>query len=722
MSESSPIKKIAILGGGLASLTTAFALTSERDWQSRYEITVYQMGWRLGGKGASGRNQDPGYGQRIEEHGFHVWMGFYDNAFKMMKETYRELDRKTGPFQDWSDAFKKHSNVVIEEFDGHQRKRWPVQFPTDNREPGTLVQLGLLGYAGRMFKLLSTRVDDTTPKDKPVVGRSQAILRKAFLVPLILLSLVEYVLRAVENRVTRRLKKATYAATRAALNPLRRVLGWIVRGARLVVEAACQMVIAWAEASDVTDPDDARRLRIFFDLSLAVLRGMLVDNVITNGFDSIDHLEFKEWLRQHHARDESVDSAIVHSIYDGNFSFTGGDPTKPNFAAGVALHCFLRIFLDYKGALLYRMQAGMGDVVIAPIFQVLEKRGVRFKFFHRVDELVYDPATNQITAIDMTEQVAVKGGEYRPLISVPVDGGEIPCWPSQPRFDLIEDGDELKASGINLESQWAEPWKGRSRKQLILGEHYDRVVLGISIGAHGTICRQLVAHFSTWRDMIAKVDTVATQAMQLWLKPNLPALKWPSGSTLVVNYENPAANWLDASQTIPFEQLPQDIGSVAYFCSVLKDPPKIPAPAPDSFPADEVRGVQQHHQRWIEQHAAYLWPALTADTGTPAVVNWDLLHDPDNRTGAARLDWHYFRANVEPSDRFVLSSVGATRFRLAPDQSGVANLYLAGDWTYNKFNGGCVEGTVMSGLLCSRAIAGYPRRIFGESPFSFFGA
>ena len=56
MSSSQPVKKkIAILGGGLASLTTAFALTSQRDWRSRYEITVYQMGWRLGGKGASGR-------------------------------------------------------------------------------------------------------------------------------------------------------------------------------------------------------------------------------------------------------------------------------------------------------------------------------------------------------------------------------------------------------------------------------------------------------------------------------------------------------------------------------------------------------------------------------------------------------------------------------------------------------------------------------------------
>lgn len=726
MSASQPIKKIAILGGGLGSLTTAFALTSRRDWRNRYEITVYQMGWRLGGKGTSGRNGESGYGHRIEEHGFHVWMGFYDNAFKMMKDTYAELARTAGPFRKWTDAFKKHSHVVIEELDQGQRKRWQVEFPTGLREPGTVVRLGLFGYAGRMFKLLYKRLPDAAPHKQVIVAPLlrvwQRIWRTAFIALLLALALAEYFLRLGENWVRRQLAASRIPGARAAFNPLGRLLAWIVRTLRALVEGSSQIVIAWAATADVSDADDARRLRIFFDLSLAVLRGIIVDDIIANGFDSIDHLEFKDWLRRHNARPESVDSAIVDSIYDGNFSFTGGDRTRPNFAAGVALHCFLRIFLDYKGALLYKMQAGMGDVVIAPLYQVLEKRGVRFKFFHRVDDLVYDRDTKLITAIEMTEQVAVKGGEYRPLVTVPVDDGEIACWPSEPRYELIEDGEELRASGINFESQWAEPWRGSTRRLLNQGTDYDLVVLGISIAALGSICRQLVEHLPKWRDMIERVDTVATQAMQLWMSPNLDGLGWPLPTTLVVNYESPGANWLDASQVIPFERLPPQIGSVAYFCSVLEDASTIPAPAPSTFPEDQRRGVQQAHQRWLEQHAAHLWPALTANAGGPAVINWDLLHDPHNRNGAARLDWQYFRANVEPSDRFVLSSVDATRFRLRPDQSGASNLYLAGDWTHNKFNGGCVEGTVMSGLRCSRAIAGYPRRMFGERPFGIFGA
>ena len=159
------VKKIAILGGGLGSLSTAFALTNESNWKERYEITIYQVGWRLGGKGASGRNLDPDFQYRIEEHGFHVWMGFYDNAFAMIKQAYTELARKTGPFRSWTDAFKKHSLVIIEEQHEGQRKHWQVRFPEGKREPGTSFQLGLFGYVGRMFAIMFRRVPTSVTRD-----------------------------------------------------------------------------------------------------------------------------------------------------------------------------------------------------------------------------------------------------------------------------------------------------------------------------------------------------------------------------------------------------------------------------------------------------------------------------------------------------------------------------------------------------------------------------
>ena len=89
-------RKIAIPGGGTGALAAAFGLTERPGWQDAYEITVYQLGWRLGGKGASGRNAEKN--QRIEEHGLHVWSGFYDNAFRVLRRSsVRRSSVRTSP-------------------------------------------------------------------------------------------------------------------------------------------------------------------------------------------------------------------------------------------------------------------------------------------------------------------------------------------------------------------------------------------------------------------------------------------------------------------------------------------------------------------------------------------------------------------------------------------------------------------------------------------------
>src|SRR5258706_445705 len=99
--------KIAILGGGVGAMTAAYWLTnpSPDGLPAENDVTVYQIGWRLGGKGASGRNLDEA--SRIEEHGLHIWMGSYANAFRMMRAVYGELNRPPGSkLATWRDAFK----------------------------------------------------------------------------------------------------------------------------------------------------------------------------------------------------------------------------------------------------------------------------------------------------------------------------------------------------------------------------------------------------------------------------------------------------------------------------------------------------------------------------------------------------------------------------------------------------------------------------------------
>ena len=114
MTENTANKKVAILGGGMGALSAAYQLSEK----GGYDITVYQLGWRLGGQGASGRNLN--LADRIEEHGLHVWFGFYENAFRVMQRCYVELGRpSSAPLSTIEKAFRPvDSLTMIEDHDG----------------------------------------------------------------------------------------------------------------------------------------------------------------------------------------------------------------------------------------------------------------------------------------------------------------------------------------------------------------------------------------------------------------------------------------------------------------------------------------------------------------------------------------------------------------------------------------------------------------------------
>ena len=119
-------QRVAILGGGIAGLSAAYEL-SETD---EYEVTLYTMGWRLGGKGASSCNK--ALGNRVEEHGLHLWFGFYENAFDLMRKTYAAMD----PPQSIEDHFTPVDEIVLgEEFHGRSVLR-PIYPPRIEGEPG----------------------------------------------------------------------------------------------------------------------------------------------------------------------------------------------------------------------------------------------------------------------------------------------------------------------------------------------------------------------------------------------------------------------------------------------------------------------------------------------------------------------------------------------------------------------------------------------------------
>ena len=74
-------------------------------------------------------------------------------------------------------------------------------------------------------------------------------------------------------------------------------------------------------------------------------------------------------------------------MHDLTFAYEGGDHSRPRFAAGLGLQLAGRMLFDFKGSIFWRMQAGMGEVIFAPMYEALARRGVEFRFFRRLDRL-----------------------------------------------------------------------------------------------------------------------------------------------------------------------------------------------------------------------------------------------------------------------------------------------------------------------------------------------
>src|SRR4029079_5680852 len=133
---------VAIVGGGCAAVSAAWDLTSP-DNPNACDVTIFQMGGRLGGKGASSRNRD--FGDRIEEHGLHLWLGYYENAFRMVRSCFEELgqiDPTSVPpaigrrlarrrFENWNwlSAFERASLVGLADESSGDWTPWVARFP-----------------------------------------------------------------------------------------------------------------------------------------------------------------------------------------------------------------------------------------------------------------------------------------------------------------------------------------------------------------------------------------------------------------------------------------------------------------------------------------------------------------------------------------------------------------------------------------------------------------
>jgi uncharacterized protein with NAD-binding domain and iron-sulfur cluster len=699
----SPGRRVAILGGGIAGLAAAWELSRPEHAGAIETVTVYERSWRLGGKGASSR----GVHGRIEEHGLHVWLGYYDNAFRLMRECYAELDRARtdpdSPILDWDDAFVPSSRIGLGDRATDHWLPWVAQFSEDATLPGDPAGVAdpatVPEVARRALSLLRdfamslpTRTAGSSAHGSPLVLSTDPMPPdpESASVP----SAIQVVDSAAFAGLVGVLEAAT--AFRAGAVSLGEPLAAFVDSALDPVIVTLQRSVVSAARDDTA----ARRVWQLLDLVAATLRGIVADGLLVDrdGFAAIDDRDYREWIAHHGAAPDTLESPLVRGVYDLVFGYEDGRDDRPRFTAGTGLLLSAKLFFDYRGAIFWKMTAGMGEVVFAPLYQALLRRGVRFRFLHRVDDLRPSRDGTAIGSIALGVRARIAGdAPYEPLVDV----GGLPCWPDRPRNELLVDRIDAHES---CESVWSSEPDAAS---LVLehGDDFDAVVLAIPVGMHRHICRALLDNPRTpqWRTMTDQLGTVATQAMQLWLTVDDAELGVPAGVT-ISGYPGRFHTYASMTHLLDVEQWPAERHprSIIYLCHTLQTDPSIAGD--EAYPDRELRRVRDGSIDFLQEQLGRRLPGLA----TEGRFRWDLLWDEAGSTGESRLESQYLRANVDPSSRYVLSLPGTGRARLRADESGYTNLFLAGDWTDSGLNAGCIEAAVMSGIQAANAVRGRP--------------
>lgn len=683
-------KQIAVLGGGAASLFAVWDLVHSDP--EAYDITVYQMGWRLGGKGASGRN--PKLGNRIEEHGLHLMFGFYENVFRVIREAYGEHYTKHPDL--WRHFFQTAETEVamINFLDAAKTtwEPWIVPYPDEGSESpgdpghnsensiGRIIQNLLRWIAGTIHP----RVDNVTAIVDEAIGVAVGLNG--------LRSLIDVGHSAVLHAF-----KSVAHYVEAEIMPWSDV-------ARVFVQHSGSDESASDELAD-----DIRRFDFLVDnildhtrkslipervkglvrFATAVARGLFVDLFSrgkTNWFE-LDEWDFGDWIKRHGG---DPDSPVVWGLYDAVFG------TYSRIGAGAILQSSMKAAFLFRGGAIYKMYAGMGDTIFTPLYRALEKRGVKFEFFNRVEQLRLSDDKSAVQWVVLERQVELKNARYNPLVEVPVQIGplkKLECWPSEPMWDQITDDDRARVEGkLDLENYWIPP---APERQYVLeqGRDFDAVILGISVAALPALCPQLLAEDAAFADHVSRLApaTTATQAFQLWWdkKPESPR-------PIVVPYDEPYDTVADMSHLLPAEPGSAKLDGIHYLCSAIKESSPVPPRTQTAYPAALRDAGKRQALAWMNDRARVLWKDS---------FEWSQLHDPADRTGEARFDAQYLNTPINLSDRYVLPVPQSYAYRLMSNGTKFTNLYITGDWIRTSLSVGCLEAAAMSGMQAARAVS-----------------
>jgi uncharacterized protein with NAD-binding domain and iron-sulfur cluster len=641
-------KRLIILGGGISALTTAF-YASDPTYRTMFPggVHVYEKAALLGGKGASTRRTAGGIENRIEEHGLHVWFGSYDNAFALLHKCHEYLNDKerwATSMRSVEDGFRPCSRVAAMEHDGSGWLPWVAEFPEDSSRPwhprrdedGVFSPVFLATRALRLAEAFLYSLGSAV-----AAGRRRSTLVDGSILPLPIRLPQTSSAADVVTRVLSQLPRSGGGTE---------LLGGVLK---LLSRAALEFRNRFDET--LRCHSGIRRIWCMVDLLLAMVRGLIDHGVLHTGdLTLIDHFDLRAWLVRNGATEEAASFSLLKAlIYDLDFAYEGGDPEKPRCSAAVGVFGLFRLLLTYRGAVLWKMNAGMGEVVFAPIYEALIRRGVNFHFGHEVKKLTVRQST--VTRIDL-EVHDIDRPQRLPVIAIE-DGplaGTLPYWPPESAA------------------------KSRSLDALRIRDG-DMIIYAMPVG---TIKELLPVAPRRWRECGDKVQTVGTAALQLWL--NVPVERyapWASPDITVGAYTEPFDTWSDMKVLVGEKSISRkgSISSVAYFANIV--PPISEAAATAAM------------SEFIDHGLGGLWPSF----------------QPEMEIA------RFTRVNLDTSSSYALSLPGTLKYRLSPRDCSITNMRPVGDWTRNSINSGCIEAAVISGMIGAEAVLGCKLEIVGES-------
>lgn len=738
-------RKVCILGAGPGGLSAAWALSSP-ELRERFAVEVYQMGWRAGGRAASAQNPDKG--NRIEQNGSHYLFGSYRNTFKLVRAVYDELG-PSSPFGRIEDEFTPRNLLVGKRhLPDNTWEDWFQFMPTNLSRPDEggkyarpfdyclmafqtvlRILLGVFDYGNDPARTARwvTWMFPISPfkQDKPADNKKSAILRAVLAIPAFLVNYpLAWMLRGAWRAASFCYQRFLSTYTKFRIKEA--AVGWFKASTvtwRGRIRNIWREIHAFAVRNSLGHAWVGRieRLTTLWEVACAFAVGVATDELWRAGrLDQIDGLDFRAWLTRNGCAPEAVQSAYIKCWYDAVAAYEDGDVARPSISAAVSAYAVFRAILTYRGNFAYQMRHEVGDGVIAPLVSALMNRGVQFHFFQRVRDVV--PAVVERKSV-------VDRIELEPQLADGVHGAD--CFERRPgdrrlywRYAPSLEGDTTRFPSAEqlpgLESFYGAD-SGR-RRTLRRGEHFDDVVFALPLPAIEHDARSLLCR-PEWKRMVTTIKSTETVSLRIWFTWTLEQLGWTDPAPILSGYDSPFSTWEDNGHnadraTFPPDQTPQAIATVF---GPLEAPPFAPGPGPggDTYLRDQTARAKAKVDEFFRSGIGNLWSKLFKGDQLRYDAFCDLSTPPVPLDDARRLQWQLIRANVGPIERYTLALPSTLQDRLRPDESGYANMVLAGEWTRNGVEVGCMEGAVISGLAAARALCDRPVEIVGEHDLEF---